>query len=169
MRLPVRLLIAPVALYASWLGMMAVHELGHVIHARLSGGVVEAVHVPLARFSVTTYTVNPRPRFVAWGGVLWGSVLPIIACAIARLASMPGHRWLQFFAGFCLVANGAYLGVGWAMRVGDAHDLVGLGESKALMCAFGIVAVTAGLYLWHALGPILPRDVKQGGPNRPAL
>ena len=169
MRLMVRILIAPVALYASWLGMMAAHELGHVIHARLSRGVVEAVHVPLVGFSVTQYAVNPRPRFVAWGGALCGSLLPLAAWAIARHLRILGHRWLQFFAGFCLVANGVYLGIGWTMRAGDAQELIELGTPRVLLCAFGIVAVPAGLLLWHGLGPIVPQKTKQGGPDRPAL
>jgi mannose/fructose/N-acetylgalactosamine-specific phosphotransferase system component IIC len=168
MRPVARMLIAAVALYASWLGMMAVHELGHVIHARLSGGVVAAVHVPMVGYSVTEYAVNPRPRFVAWGGAVWGSVLPLVGWGIARRVRMPGSRWLQFFAGFCLVANGAYLGVGWAMRVGDAQELLTLGTPRAALCAFGIVALTAGLLIWHDLGPMIPHKTKQGGPGWPA-
>src|SRR3954470_2479273 len=110
----------PLALYATWLGMMAVHEAGHVLHARVSGGVVDRVHIPLLGFSQTFYAVNPKPAFVAWGGAVWGCVIPLLLLAIFTLTPQAVRRAAQFFAGFCLVANGAYLGVGWSVRSGDA-------------------------------------------------
>jgi len=45
------------SIFLSWLAMMAVHELGHVLHAWASGGVVERVSLPLLSFSRTT--INP--------------------------------------------------------------------------------------------------------------
>src|SRR5262249_2586101 len=69
-----------------------------------------------------------------------------------------GMRWslaylLRFFAGFCLIANGAYLGVGWLDRVGDAGDLLKLGVPAWQLVLFGVVTVVPGLYLWHGLSP----------------
>lgn len=146
-----RIALAAVALYVGWLGMMVVHEAGHVLHARLSGGAVERVDVPPLGFSQTFYTHNPNPHFVAWGGPVWGCVIPLTA--LAALARGPGRvrRAAQLFAGFCLVANGAYLGVGWALPAGDAADLRYHGTPVAVMIAFGAVTLTTGLLLWHLL------------------
>ena len=166
-----RLLLLPILLYAAWLAMMAVHELGHVFHAWASGGVVAAVRVPPVGFSVTEYAVNPRPHFVAWGGAVWGSVLPLIAWGAAVLARMNVRAWLKFFAGFCLVANGAYLGVGWVTGAGDAGELLAYGTPRWVLIAVGLIATAGGLLLWHTMGPLVTLvapERKRGGPGRPA-
>jgi mannose/fructose/N-acetylgalactosamine-specific phosphotransferase system component IIC len=132
--------------------MMAVHEAGHVLHARLSGATVPAVSVPLAGFSITELSTNPHPHFVAWGGPVWGSMLPVLAWAMLWRKRWPGWRIAQFFAGFCLIANGVYLGVGWVTGAGDAGDIVSHGTPVAVLVGFGVVVAGAGLLLWHLLG-----------------
>ena len=81
---------------------------------------------------------------------------------------------LRFFAGFCLLANGVYIGVGWLWRAGDTGDMIRLGTPPWVMIAFGIVAVAVGLASWHTLGrvsgfvlPARPRGVSDP-PSRPA-
>ena len=132
--------------------MMAVHEAGHVLHAWVSGGTVLTVRVPLVGFSITEFSTNPRPHFVAWGGAVWGSVLPLLVWAVFRALRWRGRAAAQFFAGFCLTANGVYLGVGWVTGAGDAGDLITHGTPVGVMVAFGLVCSCAGLYLWHLLG-----------------
>ena len=151
-----RLVYLPL-LYPCWLGMMAVHEAGHVLHAWLSGGVVDEVSIPLAGFSLTTFSVNPRPHFVAWGGPVWGCVIPLALLAALRplgrgARTRPVFRAVQFFAGLCLVANGVYLGVGWTGRSGDAGDLLRYGTPAWVLVGFGALTSGAGMYLWHRLG-----------------
>jgi hypothetical protein len=159
-----RAIILAAALYPCWLAMMAVHEAGHVLHAWASGGVVSAVRVPLAGFSITEFSSNPRPRFVAWGGPAWGSLIPLLAWSAWRALRRRGASAAQFFAGFCLVANGAYLGVGAFTRAGDAGDLLRHGIPKPVLVAFGIVATSSGLYLWHRLGvPPVPSPLAGEG------
>jgi hypothetical protein len=116
--------------------------------------VVDRVHVPLLGFSRTLYTVNPRPGFVAWGGPVWGCLIPVIVFAVVALLRVPGavRRAAQFFAGFCLIANGAYLGVGWTTGAGDAGDLRRHGTPEWMMVTFGVVTSAFGLYVWHLLG-----------------
>jgi len=143
-------------LYPCWLAMMAVHEAGHVLHAWVSGATVSAVRVPLVGFSITELSTNPRPQFVAWGGPVWGCLLPTAVWAIFRRLRWPGWGAMQFFAGFCLVANGTYLGAGWLTRAGDAADLTRHGTPIAVLVAFGLIVVGAGLYLWHLLGARRP-------------
>src|SRR4051794_16539235 len=154
-----RWLFRPAALlafaYACWLGMEAIHEAGHALHAAVSGGRVVRVDLPLAGFSRTDVSPNPHPAFVAWGGPLWGAALPLAAWAAAAALVPHGgrvRRGVQFFAGFCLIANGAYLGAGWVDRVGDAGDLMRHGTPAWVLVAYGVVATGAGLFLWHRLG-----------------
>ena len=144
--------LAVTGLYLCWLGMMAVHEAGHVLHARASGGVVDRVSVPLAGFSQTFYSVNPRPHFVAWGGAVWGCVAPLMMLGLASRGPRQLRGAIQFFAGFCLLVNGVYLGVGWTTRAGDAGDLLEHGTPVWVLMTFGAVASAGGLYLWHLLG-----------------
>src|SRR5690349_19654759 len=104
--------IYAVLLYANWLAMMAVHEMGHVLHAWMSHGRVAAIHFGLLDFSETELSYNPHPLFVAWGGPICGSLIPLMALAIIRVVRHPRAIWIsRFFAGFCLIANGAYVGV----------------------------------------------------------
>ena len=60
----------------------------------------------------------------------------------------------QFFAGFCLIANGAYISLGWTDRVGDCGEMLRTGTPIWAMLAFGGITIPLGLYLWHGLGSI---------------
>src|SRR4051794_14452795 len=94
----------------SWLGMMAVHELGHVLGAWLTGGAVSKVVLHPLTISRTELSHNPHPLLVTWAGPVLGVLLPLLALGVAAAVRMPGVYLLRFFAGFCLIANGAYIG-----------------------------------------------------------
>ena len=72
------------ALLLSWLGMMAVHELGHVVGAVLTGGNVLRVVLHPAAISRTEVLPNPAPLIVAWAGPLFGCLVPGGILQIAR-------------------------------------------------------------------------------------
>ncbi|MFZ5833635.1 MAG: hypothetical protein ACOY3P_26400, partial [Planctomycetota bacterium] len=111
-------------LLACWLGMQVVHELGHVLGAWATGGAVERVVLHPLTISRTDLAYNPHPLAVVWMGPLVGVVLPLIAWATAAGARMPLVFLLRFFAGFCLVANGAYIGGGSFDRIGDCGEML---------------------------------------------
>ena len=149
-----RALLVASALALSWLWMQIVHELGHCLHAWFSGGTVERVVLHPLVISRTDLAINPHPLFVAWGGALWGVALPLAAWgAAARVLQWRGSFVLRFFAGFCLVANGAYLAVDAFEQGGDGGDIVALGQPRWILIAFGIATIPAGLFLWHGEGP----------------
>ena len=137
----------------SWLAMQAVHEGGHVLHAWCSGGRVVRVVLHPAAFSRTDVTPNPRPVFERWGGPLWGCAIPLALWPAVRILARPWAYLPQFFAGFCLIANGGYLAGGSFSESGDAGDLLRLGVPQWQLLAFGLVTVPSGLRLWHGLGP----------------
>jgi hypothetical protein len=148
----------------SWLLMMLFHELGHAWHGWLSGAKLEGIYLPLLGFSRTDFASNPHPLFVAWGGPLWGCLFPLAIYGCFYLEKKAFNHRLSFdryvflpkwFAGFCLIVNGAYL-LGGAFLTGGADDggvILQHGGSQWQLPAFGIVALAVGLYLWNGLGP----------------
>ena len=157
MRLPMKraaqMLLIGTFLPLCWLAMMAVHELGHVVGALATGGKVATVVLYPLTISRTDVSINPRPLLVVWAGPLIGVLLPLAAAAALRACRFPWAYLLRFFAGFCLIANGAYIGVGSFDRVGDAGDMLRHGSAAWTLWLFGAVTFPLGLYLWHGLGP----------------
>ncbi len=136
----------------SWLGMQVVHELGHVVGALCSGGRVAKVVLHPLTISRTDLAHNPKPLLVVWAGPTVGVLLPLVLWAGALAVRWPGVYLLRFFAGFCLVANGAYIGVGALARIGDADEMLWHGSPLWLLLAFGMATVPLGLWLWHRQG-----------------
>jgi Peptidase M50B-like len=133
--------------------MMVAHESGHVVGAWLTGGKVKKIVAHPLTFSRTDLSDNPRPLLVAWAGPVGGSLFPLTALGLAYLCRMPGLHVLRFFAGFCLIANGAYIGVGSFLNAGDARDLLRHGAATWQLWAFGLATAPLGVYLWHNQGP----------------
>jgi hypothetical protein len=147
-----QILFVAALLALSWLGMMAVHELGHVIGAVVTGGSVQRCVLHPLTISRTDVSPNPHPVAVVWMGPIVGGALPLVALACVPPRFAFARRVAQFFAGFCLIANGAYLAVGWIDRVGDCGEMLRNGVPVWWLWAFGGVAMAGGLYLWHRLG-----------------
>jgi hypothetical protein len=145
-------LIVSLALF-SWLAMQAVHEFGHVAGAWLTGGTVEKLVLYPTVISRTDWKDSRHPLAVVWAGPIFGSALPVALWGIAAAFRLTATYLARFFAGFCLIANGAYIGAGSFYRVGDAGELLRHGASSWQLWVFGAVAVAAGLLLWNRLGP----------------
>lgn len=147
-----RYLLITATLALSWLAMQAVHEFGHVIGAMLSGGRIVRVILHPAAFSYTQLSGNPHPDFVTWMGPLAGTTLPLVFAALARSLRWRGWYVFQFFAGFCLIANGTYIAFGTWGNIGDAGDLLRHGSPNYLLWTFGAITIPIGLWLWNGLG-----------------
>jgi hypothetical protein len=132
--------------------MMAIHESGHVFTLWATGGRVAKVVLHPLTISRTDPATNPRPLPVVWGGPLFGILTPLAAFGISAIARVPWTYLLRFFAGFCLIANGCYLGAGLFDAVGDARELLKLGTPAWQLAVFGAITVPIGLYLWHGQG-----------------
>lgn len=147
--------------------MQALHEAGHVLHAAASGGQVAHVDLHPLRLSRTVLASNPRPRFVAWGGAVWGCALPLLGVVIARACRAPA--WVvanaRVLAGVCLLANGVYLGAGGFVHAGDAGDLLLAGAWRASLLLFGVLASAGGLGLWNGTGEALADTPRVVGPG----
>lgn len=140
-------------LMVSWLVMMLLHEVGHVLGALFTGGRVERVVVAPWTISRTDVEPNPYPNVVAWGGPAIGCLVPSVLWLLTGRRRRVGLI-VQFFAGFCLVANGLYIGLGAVTAIGDAADMLRAGSPPWAMGLFGLVTTSLGLLLWHRLGSL---------------
>lgn len=152
----------------SWLAMQAVHEGGHVLGAVATGGRVNRVVLHPLRLSRTDVDPNPRPLAVVWAGPLVGALLPLAVFLLARRCRWPGLYLFRFFAGFCLVANGVYIGVGGFHGLADAGDMLRHGSPRWQLALFALATVPLGLRLWHGLGPRFGFVQAGGAVNRSA-
>jgi hypothetical protein len=136
----------------SWLGMQAIHESGHVLGAWLTGGRVARVVLHPLTISRTDLADNPHPLAVVWAGPIIGIAIPLLLWASAAAARVPGAFVLRFFAGFCLLANGLYIGLGSFDRIGDCGEMLRHGSALWQLWLFGAIASPIGLWLWHRQG-----------------
>jgi len=137
-------------LLASWLGMQAVHEAGHVLAALATGGRVAKVVLHPLTISRTDLAHNPSPLPVVWAGPLVGVVAPLAGWGAAAVLRVPGAFVLRFFAGFC---------------VGDCGEMLRHGSSLWSLWLFGAVTMPAGLWLWHRQGPHFGLGAAEGQVN----
>lgn len=163
------LILAMVAL--CWLLMLALHESGHVLAGSLAGARLDTVHLPLVGISRTGFSVNPHPLSVAWAGPVCACALPLAAFGGARCFVGKNRLYLlAWFAGFCLIANGAYL-LGGAILTGGGDDggvILQQGGARWQLIVFGVVAGGAGLRLWNGLGPYFGLGSNRGQVSRRA-
>ena len=147
-RIMKRLVFTFIFLIVCWFAMQIVHELGHVLAAWISGAAVErVVLLPISR----TDTINVKHPLLVYGaGGVFDALFPVILWMLTCLLRSRFAYLFRFFAGFCLIANGAYIGADFS-TVGptDAGLLMEHGANRAVLVAFGLVCVTSGLYLWH--------------------
>ena len=137
-----------------WFAMMAFHELGHVLGAFISGGTVERVVLSPLTISRTDVTPNPHPLIVVWLGPIFGCVFPLVAAALVPIRLTFARSTAMFFAGFCLLANGAYIAVGSIDKVGDCGEMLKHGSPIWTLVLFGGVTIPAGFYIWHRIGSV---------------
>jgi hypothetical protein len=103
--------------------------------------------------SQTKLSYDPHPLTVAWFGPITGVLLPLLVFVVARLCRCPGIYLFQFFAGFCLITNGVYIGIGAFENAADAGILMFYGSPKWLLVLFWCACWALGFYLWNRLGP----------------
>lgn len=139
-------------LLSSWLAMQVVHEFGHVLGAWISGATVVRVVLNPLTISRTDVGPNPHPLIVVWAGPVLGIVLPLACWAIATRLPVSWSFLLRFFAGFCCLANGWYIGLGSFEGIGDCGEMLRHGSSRWQLWLFGAIVAPLGLLLWHGQG-----------------
>ena len=145
------LLITLIAIL-SWLWMMIVHEFGHVLVGIFSGGAVSKVVLHPLELSRTELSVNLHPLAVAWGGPVVGCIVPLMVWVALKTFAWRSLHLFQWFTGFCLIANGVYIGSGANTRIGDAGEMLAYGSDPWMLALFGLVTVPLGFFLWNGPG-----------------
>lgn len=148
-----QLLLVGTFLPLCWLLMQAVHEVGHIVFGLATGGTVAKVVLHPLTISRTDTLGSFHPLIVVWGGPAVGALAPLALWGIAKAMQQSWSYLLQFFAGFCLIANGGYLGAGSFSGAGDAGDLTRYGSPTWSLWLFAAITFPLGLYLWNGLGP----------------
>ncbi len=135
----------------SWLAMQAVHESGHCLTAFMTGAKLERLALHPLAISRTDVSGGACPVVVACAGPLLGVAFPLLVWLGAELLRLPLVFLFRFFAGFCLVANGVYIGAGGFLEGGasDPGALLRLGAPLWLLIIFGVACLIGGLRLWH--------------------
>jgi len=150
---------------SSWLGMQGVHEFGHVLGVVFSGGhITKVVWHPLT-ISRTDLDYNPHPLLVVWAGPVIGSLVPLVLWGVAAGLRIGVAFVFRFFAGFCLIANGAYIAFGSFDGIGDCGQMRRHGSPIWSLWLFGGVTIPAGLWLWHRQGQHFGLGPAQGNVN----
>src|SRR5687767_9742731 len=136
-------------LWVAWLTMMLVHEGGHVLGALATGGKVQRMVWHPAVISRTDVRPNPHPLIEVWAGPVLGSAIPLVIAGAASFTRLRIAYLFWVIAGFSSIANGAYIGIGAIRPIGDAEELIAHGTPRWAMAAFGLLAVSSGLWIWH--------------------
>lgn len=127
---------------------MVVHEAGHLVSGLLSGATIVEVELRPWRLSHTLLTGSRWPLADVWAGPVVGSLLPLLVWSIPT--PILRRSW-AFFAGFCLIANGVYIGLGWIGPYGDTAEMLRHGATVWQMAVFGVVCGSGGLGIWYWL------------------
>ena len=148
-------------LVASWCVMTVVHESGHVVCGWAGGGTLQEADVAPWHLPHSRFAPDPRPLLTLWGGPVLGVLVPLAAAVVVR------RRWAWFVAHFCLLANGSYIALGWA--VGDSEldttKLLRQGAAPVTIAAYCVVTIGVGYVGFRrecirALSPIPPEDTR---------
>lgn len=147
-----QLLLLASLLPLCWLMMQVLHEAGHVLGALATGGKVTKVVLHPFAISRTDVLPNPVPLVVVWAGPLLGTVIPLGLFFVARQTNWQAAFLVRFFAGFCAVANGLYIGAGSFQGIGDAGEMLQLGSPRWSLWLTGLIFVPLGFLLWNRQG-----------------
>ena len=147
------MIYAVATLLLSWLLMQAAHEAGHVVAGWMVGDRIEKVVLHPLAISRTDLAPGSNLLVTTAAGPVLGVLIPLLLWGLSIALKLSHRHWLHFFAGFCLIANGAYLGLAVIVPVGDADVLLRHGAPIWALGLFGLITVSAGLLMWLRLGP----------------
>ncbi|MBN1916499.1 MAG: hypothetical protein JW889_01215 [Verrucomicrobia bacterium] len=152
----------------SWYLMMVFNELGHIVSVAINGGTIERVVLWPWMFSQTIRSGSRHEILDIWAGPVFGIAIPLVLSVVAERIARRPIGCVRFFAGFCLVANGVYIGAGAIAHIGDAGELLDLGFPVWPIVLFGAACIAGGLFVWHKAGTATGslRNEQDGGTGR---
>ncbi len=94
--------------------------------------------------------------------------MPLVSWGFAVWSRGPGAFVNRFFAGFCLIANGAYIAFGSFDGIGDCGTMLRHGSPIWSLWLFGAITMPIGLWLWHRQGEHFGLGAAKGQVSRGA-
>lgn len=128
----------------------ALHELGHAIALRMTGGVVGGIVLHPFTWSYTYYSSAPKfPILTSWAGILFESLSALLLVALVWRSRRQSWSLLATVIGIVALAKaGLYASIDAILLTGgDATNLIDLGAPPALVISVGLVLVAASLLL----------------------
>lgn len=136
----------------SWWQMQAVHEFGHLLAAVLTSEQISVVNLHPLQLSFTLLASHRYSITFLWAGPILGVLLPLFLWQLTKIMMRGWSHVFRFFTGFCLIANGAYLGSAAFAAYGDAKGLLQHEVSIFWLLAFAVITIPTGFYLWNGQG-----------------
>lgn len=135
-----------------WWQMQTVHELGHILAALSLNEQIAEINLHPLQLSHTLLESHHYSTIFLWSGPLFGVLLPFALWQLSCFYKRDWSHVLRFYAGFCLIANGAYLGSAAISAVGDAKDLLNQRVPDYYLFTFGAITIPVGFWLWNGQG-----------------
>ncbi|MFK7882817.1 MAG: hypothetical protein AB8F26_01370 [Phycisphaerales bacterium] len=141
---PNRVVVVGAVLAFSWLWLQWTHEAGHVLAGLATNADLDRVVLDPRTFSRTDFIITPRPLITVWSGPIIGCLL---GAGIPLIMTTRSPGWQSIgasIAAVVLLGNGAYIGLGAFMPVGDAEVMRDAGTPSWILASFGIVCAVLG-------------------------
>jgi len=124
----------------SWCVMVVSHETGHIIGGNCGGGTMIDADIRPWHLPYSIFDPDPHPLITLWSGLLLGVTFPLLLAIVGR------RHELWFVAGFCMLANGLYIGTGWVAgdRYLDTTRLLDHGCSPILIALYCLLTIGFG-------------------------
>lgn len=126
--------------------MVTFHELGHLLGGWLGGATLVSYDLTPWRLPYSLHAPDPKPLLTLWAGPIFGVAVPLLLALCLR------RPWAWWIADFCLVANGAYLALGWISGAPhlDTARLLDAGASPLAIGVYCIVTLATGYVRFRA-------------------
>lgn len=130
----------------SWVVMIVTHELGHVVGGWLGGAELKSLDLAPWRLPYSLHAPDPHPQLTLWCGPLVGVLVPLVMAQVVR------HRYVDFVAHFCVLANGLYLACAWISgdRFLDTPRMLAAGVHPAWIALFSATTIVWGYMRFRA-------------------
>ena len=124
----------------SWSLMLLFHEGGHLLGGFLSGAKLQDYDLVPWRLPYSIHSPDPHPLITLWSGPILGVLFPWMLYRVKK-----GELTDTVFS-FCLLANGAYLLIGWIQEGTqlDTHRLLESGTSPFLILLYSCLTIIPG-------------------------
>jgi hypothetical protein len=126
--------------------MLITHETGHVVGGWLSGGRLVSAELRPWHLPYSIFAPDPRPLVTLWAGLISGVLAPLLFALAIR------KNWTRLMAGFCLLANGFYIAIGWwsGDPYLDTTKLLEHGAHPISLTAYCAATIVCGYYLFRS-------------------